>query len=326
MPEVTLGLPVVIAMFIIFVILGGAISYYAFSGSAGVEVGDDNSTPTVTLAPTLTPTPVTPTPTFTRQPTLTPFVYIVQSGDFCGTIAFAFNVSSQSIILLNGLDANCTNLVIGNELKIPHPTLTPTPLATSTLTDVEATRLACDTDTYVVQTGETLSLIATVYDVAESHILQWNGLAVSNVFAGQRLEIPLCLRGSVGGKTVTPSPAPAYPAPELLLPVDGQFFSLADEGVVLQWSSVGALRANEAYQITITDVTDGETVWVAYALDTSYIVPLELRPSGNTPHIFRWYVVSVAQVGTDEEGSPVWIPGGPASGERVFSWSGGTAQ
>jgi LysM repeat protein len=317
-----MGLPVVILLFTLFLIFGGVISYFAFGGSSGTEIAGDVGTPTATLAPTLTPTPVTPTMTFTPQPTPTPLTYIVQIGDTCGAIGFTFNVSSRSIILLNGLDANCTNLKIGQELLIPHPTPTPTPIATSTLTDVEATRKACETSSYVVQPDENLSLIATIYEVSEENIMEWNGLTVSSVFAGQRLEIPLCLRGSVAGATVTPSPAPDYPQPELLLPLDGEFFSLSDEGVVLQWSSVGTLRENEAYQVTIIDVTDGETILVDIALDTRYIVPETIRPTGSNPHIFRWYVVPVAQIGTDEEGNPVWAPGGPVSDERVFSWSG----
>ncbi|MCH7664215.1 MAG: LysM peptidoglycan-binding domain-containing protein [Chloroflexi bacterium] len=259
MPEVTLGLPVVILLFAIFLIAGGLISYYAFAGIGGAIAIADDSTPTATSAPTLTPTPVTPTLTFTPQPSPTPLTYIVQPGDTCNAIGFAFNVSFQSIILLNDLDAACSNLVIGAALLIPHPTPTPTPAASSTFTGAEATRQACETNLHIVQEGETLSLIALIFGVPEEAILDWNGLTVSTVFTGQRLDIPLCERVVVSGATVTPSPAPAYPAPELLLPLDGAFFSLEDDSVVLQWSSVGTLRDNEAYQITIIDVTDGET-------------------------------------------------------------------
>ena len=85
---------------------------------------------------------------------------------------------------------------------------------------------------------------------------------------------------------------------------------------------MGTLRDNEAYQITIIDVTDGETVLTDIALDTRYIVPDSLRPTSSTPHIFRWYVVAVAQIGTDEDGAPVYVPGGAISAQRVFSWSG----
>ena len=322
MPEVTLGLPMVILLFTLFLIVGGAISYYAFAGNGDAIAVVDDSTPTATQAPTQTATPATPTLTSTLRPTPTPFNYIVQPGDTCGAIGFAFNVSSQSIILLNNLDAACSNLIIGNPLSIPHPTLTPTPVASSTFTGDEATRRACQTNLHIVQAGETLSLIALIFGVPEDAILEWNGLTVTNVFEGQRLDIPLCERVVVSGSTVTPSPAPAYPAPELLLPLDGEFFSLGDDSVVLQWSAVGTLRDNEAYQITIIDVTDGETILVDIALDTRYIVPESLRPTGSAPHIFRWHVVAVAQIGTDEDGAPVYVPGGAVSVERVFSWSG----
>lgn len=322
MPEVTLGLPVIILLFAMFLVIGGVVSYLAFGALSSTEIAEDDGTPTPTLAPSLTATPVTPTQTYTPQPSLTPFAYTVQIGDTCGEIGFNFNVSSQSIILLNSLDSGCTNLIIGQNLLIPHPTPTLTPVASSTFTGDEATRQACETDLYVVQAGESLSLIALIYEVPEEAILEWNGLTVSNVFTGQRLDIPLCKRTQVAGATVTPSPAPDYSAPELLLPLDGEFFSLSDDSVVLQWSSVGALRENEAYQITIIDVTTGETVLVDIALDTRYIVPESLRPTSNDPHIFRWYVVPVAQIGTDEAGSPIWMPGGPVSDERVFSWSG----
>jgi LysM repeat protein len=321
MPEITLSIPVVILIFAILIIAGGGISYLIFGGSAAEEGVVPEATTTLTPTATLTPTPVTPTATFTAQPSPTPLTYVVQSGDLCGIIASTFNVSVRSIILQNGLDASCT-LAVGQTILIPQPTPTNTPAATSTLTDAEATRIACNTDQYVVQTGETLSLIATIYEVSEEAIMEWNGLTVTSVFAGQRLEIPLCLRGSVGGATVTPTVAPPYPAPELLLPLDGEYFSLEDAAVVLQWSSVGALRANEAYQITVINVTTGEVVLVDEVVDTSYLLPDTLRPSGTSPEIFRWYVVSVAQIGTDEEGNPIWIPGGPASNERVFSWSG----
>lgn len=325
MPEITLSIPVVILLFAVLIIIGGGISYFVFGGTQEGESVAAEETATLTPTATVTPTPVTPTATFTAQPSPTPLTYVVQSGDLCGIIAGTFNVSVQSIILQNGLDASCT-LSVGQTILVPHPTPTNTPVATSTLTDAEATRAACETDLYVVQEGETLSLIATVYGVPEEAIMDWNGLTVTTVFAGQRLEIPVCARVVVRGATVTPTVAPPYPAPELLLPLDGEYFSLEDPAVVLQWSSVGSLRDNEAYQVTVINVTTGEIVLVDEVFDTSYLLPDTLRPSGSTPQIFRWYVTPVAQIGTDEEGNPIWIPGGPVSVERVFSWSGGVSE
>ena len=78
----------------------------------------------------------TPTPTdvlagrtaFT--PSITPLVYIVQQGDSCASIALAYNITIQSLILLNNLPANCGTLTAGQQLFIPQPT--PTITATST--------------------------------------------------------------------------------------------------------------------------------------------------------------------------------------------------
>ncbi len=323
MPEITLSLPLALLLFVLFLSVGGAAAYYGLNLTGSIASPTQTATITVTPTQSLTPTLAVPTETFTPQPTPTPVSYIVKANDTCGAIAFAFDVSVQSIILQNNLSADCT-LSVGQELKIPAPTPTPTPLATSTLSNFEATRAACNTETYVVQQDETLGIIALTYGISAQSIIDWNGLTTDNVFAGQRLEIPLCqIEVIFGVGTVTPSPAPPYPAPQLLLPVDGEAFDLSSDAVTLQWSSVGALRPNEQYQVTIIDLTKGEdNILIVQVLDTKFILPLSLRPTESRPHIFRWFVVTVAQVGVDEEGNPVWVEGGVVSQARVFSWSG----
>lgn len=74
------------------------------------------------------------------------------------------------------------------------------------------------------------------------------------------MTIPLCERDAtvVGGPTSTPTPAPPYAGPSLLLPADGATFTLSSDTITLQWASVGALRENEAYVIIIVDATGGE--------------------------------------------------------------------
>ena len=36
----------------------------------------------------------------------------------------------------------------------------------------------------------------------------------------------------------------------------------------------------------------------------------------------RWNVTSVRQVGSDDQGNPIWESAGTLSMERVFSWTG----
>ncbi len=322
MPQITLTLPVALGLLAFFVALGAVMVYLALRQSNRIAEPTPVPSPTMTLTPTVTPTPLPPTPTNTPLPTPTPLAYVVKKGDTCGSIALAFNVSIQSIILQNNLSSACT-LYVGEKLLIPQPTPTPTPTPKATLSPADATAQACEKITYTVQENDTLSGIAINYNVPIEAIRQYNGLVSNTVFAGQTLIIPLCMRNPTPGPTATPTPPPPYPAPNLLIPVNGAVFTLADDTVALQWASVGELRNNEAYQVTVEDLTaDRGRKIVAYVTDTKYVVPASFRPAEPKPHIFRWWVVTVRQVGTDDEGNPIWKPAGAQSESRVFSWSG----
>jgi LysM repeat protein len=282
----------------------------------------------VTETPTasITPTPFTPTPTNTPLPTATPLSYTVQLGDTCGSIAFAFNISIQSIVLANNLPADCSTLIEGQQLRIPHPTPTATALPSSTFSPEEATVAACPIDPYTVEQNDTLSSISLIYNVPMADIREWNGMVNDVVRFGQVLDIPLCRRNATPGPTSTPTPPPPYPPVNLLLPPDGAPFSTTDDTVTLQWASVGTLRENEAYAVTIEDVTEGEgRKLVDYAVDTKFIVPESFRPNDSTPHVIRWWVVPVRQTGTDDDGNPIWDTAGAPSETRVFTWYGSGA-
>ncbi|MEW5939223.1 MAG: LysM peptidoglycan-binding domain-containing protein [Chloroflexota bacterium] len=327
MPEITLSLPAALGALVALVLIGASIVYIALaSGSFGATL----TTPTAISSPTNTAT-ITPTATDIFTPTLNPtatlqppFEYVVKEGDTCGGIAFAFNVSVQSIILLNsGIDAACSNLRVGQTLQIPYPTATPPPLPTSTLDPTQAAKANCDTATYTVQANDTLSSIAANYNVPMAAIMEFNNMSNPTVYVGQVLLIPLCARAPTAGPTPTPTLPPPYPAPNLLLPVDGAAFTLAHDIVTLQWASLGTLRDGEAYQIIVEDVTadQGRRI-VDYVTDTKYIVPTNFRPNDTVAHIMRWWVTPVRQTGVDDFGDPVWSPAGAASEKRVFTWIG----
>jgi LysM repeat protein len=322
LPELRLSLPIAIGLLALFLIVGGTMTYVALAQTGRVAQPTGQGTPTGTATITPTPSPETPTVTATPQATFTPLDYVVKQGDTCGGIGFAFSVAPASIILQNSLDANCS-LFIGQQLKIPQPTFTPTPQATATLGELEATVAACETEPYVVQANESLSLISSSYGVPLEAIMAWNGLTTDIAYEGQRLSIPLCMRTYVGASTVTPTVAPPYPAPELLLPADGSPFDSSSDTIALQWASVATLRNNEYYQVTIVDITGGQNRHITDEVkDTAYTVPVSFRPTDGRPHIFRWWVVTVAQIGVDSDGLPVFINGGPVSDTRVFTWNG----
>jgi LysM repeat protein/ribosomal protein L40E len=327
MPEITLSLPAALGALVVILLIGAIAVYFALRTGVpgGPQLVDPTSVPTATETPTITPTAtevftMTPSPTVTPLP---PIDYTVNAGETCGGIAYTFGVSVQSIIITNNLSSACT-LREGQIIKVPYPTATPPPPPTSTLEPYEATIAACTTASYTVQANDTLSSIAANYNVSMASIRTFNNLPTDNVLLGQTLLIPLCQRAPDPNlPTPTATAPPPYPAPNLLLPIDGAAFTLAHDIVTLQWATLGVLRDGEAYQIIIEDVTadQGHRI-MEYVTDTSFIVPTTFRPNDSVAHIMRWWVVPVRQTGTDDQGDPIWIPAGAASEKRVFSWVG----
>jgi hypothetical protein len=166
-------------------------------------------------------------------------------------------------------------------------------------------------------------LISEIRGVPVEAIKEWNGKTVETVFVGETIEVPLCMRGYVWGVgTTTPTPAPPYPAPQLLRPRNGESFTQNTDSIALQWGSVGELRDNEYYQVTVIDLTGGQNEqYVTEVKDTRLIVPESLRPNDNTPHAYEWFLVPVAQIGVSENGDPIYQPGGPVSEHQIFIWS-----
>ena len=322
MPRITLSLPAALGFLALFLVVGASAVFFTLQATDQVVVPTDIPTATVTV--TITPTPTqtltsTPVPTFTPQP---PFEYTVREGELCGNIAAQFSIDIKSIIILNNLSTECF-VTVGQILKVPYPTPTPLPPPTATLDNAAATDVACEKVLITVQENDTLSSIAANYAVPQDAIKSFNGLSSDTVFLGMQIQIPLCMRAATPGPTPTPTTPPPYPAPNLLLPADGSSFTLADDVVTLQWSSVGVLRENEVYRVTVQDVTDAEgRKLVEYASDTKFIIPVSFRPKDNLPHVMRWNVTSVRQVGSDDQGNPIWETAGTLSMERVFSWTG----
>lgn len=322
MPELTLSLPVALGLMLLILAIGAGAVFAAFQttgtpAESPTPTATASTTPTLTLTPTNTQTP-TPVPTFTPLP---PVEYTIRSGDSCITIALNFGVSVNSIITLNNLPIACDNLIVGNKLLIPQPTPTPSPQPTNTLSVSEATEAACQMVPYTVQSGDTISGIARNYNVSTDSIKSYNGLPSDVVYEGMTLNIPLCERLPTAGPTPTPTNPPPYASPNLLLPADGAVFTAANDSVTLQWASVGTLRQNEAYAVTIEDVTEGRGRRLTdYVTDTKFIVPASFRPVDTTPHVLRWFIVPVRQVGTSSDGQPIYDTAGNPSTSRAFVW------
>jgi LysM repeat protein len=170
--------------------------------TGGINVGGllatSTPTPTETFTPTLTPTVTeTPTPTETLapsdtpEPTVTetpagPFVYIVEEGDTCFSIAEKFQVDLLYLMQLNGLTDACI-IQVSQELLIPPPgssTLTPTALPENL---PPGTRIQ-----YTVLAGDSLEGIAIKFNSTAARIREDNPDLIGEndeIFPGQVLTI-----------------------------------------------------------------------------------------------------------------------------------------
>lgn len=326
MPELTLTLPAALGFLAIFVAIGAGAVYFILKQTEVIP--PPTATPTITLTPTISPT-ATMTIMPTEAPTLTPeppIDYTIQEGDTCSSVAYQFDVSINSIILMNNLGTQCL-MAPGNKILIPRPTPTPTETPTSTPSGAEATDAACAKDIYTVKGTDTLSNVSLNYNVPLDAIKEANGMANDIVWEGMKLIVPLCKRNPTAGPTPTPTTPPPYPAPNLLLPADGASYTLSNENITLQWASIGTLRGNEYYQITIVDLTDpSQRRLTDYATDTKYIVPTTFRPNDNLPHVMKWWITVVRQTGNDSAGKPIYDSAGAISEQRAFSWIGAAVE
>lgn len=321
--EISLSLPIALLILAVFALLAAGATYAALQ-LTGVN---EEVTPTVTItsSPTITNT-ATATQTATTEPSATmqpPREYQIVEGDTCISIAVYNDVSVNSLIDLNNLGTQCL-LVPGQTILIPVPTPTPSPSSTITLEPVEATLAACEKYPYTVLANDTLFSISLNFVISMDAIKSYNNMNTDIVYEGQQLELPLCEQVDPNAPTITPTPYSSYPAPNPLLPQDGQSFTLENDTITLQWASVGELRDNEFYQVIVLDVTEGSgnVRLLDTVSDTKFIIPVGFRPNDVSPHIFRWQVATVRQIGTTPDGEPQFESAGAISVERVFSWSG----
>lgn len=177
-----------------------AISLFASNTPTPTETLTPTLTPTVTNTPTETPTLTpsdTPEPTPTETPS-GPFVYIVEEGDFCSTIAERFEVDLLFLIQLNNLTDTCF-ITVGQELLIPAPgSSTPTPTSLPEIMS-PGTRIQ-----YTVLPGDTLEGIASIFNSTVEAIKAETDNTDKigdndEIFPGQILVVPVNL--------VTPTPS-----------------------------------------------------------------------------------------------------------------------
>ncbi|MDG4943765.1 LysM peptidoglycan-binding domain-containing protein [Staphylococcus agnetis] len=127
--------------------------------------------------------------------------YTVRSGDTLSSIAARYGTSYTNIMRLNGLTS--TLIYPGQTLKVSGRASVPTPTRTPRTPSRPASTSTGTAQTYTVQAGDSLSLIAARYGTTYQNIMALNGLTSFLIFPGQTLK--------VSGSASTPS-TPSQPS------------------------------------------------------------------------------------------------------------------
>ena len=134
-------------------------------------------------------------------------VHQVQAYQALYTIAEAYHVSVDRILLLNGLQADWP-LQIGQRLVIDPGHVTPSP----TLSNIQKLTPEADGRYYhTVHSGETLSWIAGWYGVPLADLMSWNGLNAASIIRPDQKLVLLVIPPATA--TLTPSPVTITPSP-----------------------------------------------------------------------------------------------------------------
>jgi LysM repeat protein len=172
------------------------------SREAGLKIGQRLFIPSGSTEGYATPTPVgmvvPSTPDADGK-----IIHTVQAYQTLSTIAEAYKVTVDSILALNGLQPDWP-LQIGQQLLISPGWITPSPTPRP-LTPLEKLTPASDGIYYhVVQSGETLSGIADLYDISLAELMAWNVLNNASIIRPeQKLVLQVTPPATI---TFTPGP------------------------------------------------------------------------------------------------------------------------
>ncbi len=214
--------------------------------------------------------------------------HVVESGDTLSHIAAKYEVSVDSLISANGItDPNL--IYVGQRLTIPGASLGSQPPASTPAPAPSGDGV------YIVQPGDTLSLIAAISGVTVTSLVSANGIADPGlIYVGQRLTIPGASPNS--GESASPPPAasppPSASAPARPAPYAGPNSILASKRVVSYYGNpnTGAMGVLGRY--------DPETVVAKLKEQAAEYVALSRKPVQPALH----FIAAVAQASPGSDG------------------------
>jgi LysM repeat protein len=165
--------------------------------------------------PVLQPSVPVETAPMTMEETGT-HTYTVKPGDSLSRVAQKFDISTRELAELNNI-SNADVIFVGQELLLPTHAQN---LPAAEPRKPKAPKVMPGS-TYVVQSGDTLSEIAGMYDTTVQALKEVNNLTGDVIFVGQKLVLPTTARqtdSATQPKPKRPEPKPVEVAPAMALP------------------------------------------------------------------------------------------------------------
>ena len=116
--------------------------------------------------------------------------YKIQSGDTLWDLAKSFDTTVNELCELNSISKNSI-LRIGSEIKVPRSGESLMPVTKESALDFQPSNYEGTGKAYKVVSGDSLSKIASRFDLTVASIKAINGLSSDMIYAGQELLLPL---------------------------------------------------------------------------------------------------------------------------------------
>lgn len=333
-----------------------AISTPALAPSSTPSSAPTVATPTPTslqietLAPAATAAP--PTPLASPTATSVYFQYLVNEGETMFYIlqlpehGYGYEPAvAATVVALNANVPNVDSLRGGITIRIPRPTLTPTPLGAEATQEFLATIGADDVSgvvlpagstvgCHIVEAGDAIIGVAvqnnTTLEILHglNRDLNWFGCnftlpsggenCAPNLRIGQCIRVPLPtplptrFPTPTGDETATPTATKL--APRLLYPADGAI--VPNRPLLVQWIGLSGLNEDDEYLVEMVDQTANLPLRQVTRAN-SFQVPPAFMPNDGATHIVQWRV-SLARVNA----AGVYNYVGAEGDWRTFEWLG----
>ncbi|MGM7634593.1 LysM peptidoglycan-binding domain-containing protein [Bacillus sp. Hm123] len=116
------------------------------------------------------------------KPPATSNTYTVKSGDSLSKIAALHKMSVTQLMQLNGLNSHI--IYVGQKLKVSGQSPVPKPKPPTS-----KPKPPTSSGSYVVKNGDSLSLIAILFNMSVQQLKQLNGLSSDSIYVGQTLKV-----------------------------------------------------------------------------------------------------------------------------------------